>query len=272
MAVFILVLFNLSSFSQERYRFSVNGGFHSMMFWGRSFENIQEINSPDFLRIYMYETYKIDYKNWQFAGMYSNGIGVNWFVRSKFEVKQTLDFYRGNFTDRINLTLTGASDPMTDYYYLDSTYTKYNVQPGITGTTYMSSKLGGLTSSLFFSRTLKNRFILGLGISINYYGSRDDLWNYGTGYYARGGLGRAIWVNRTLQAGLKAEISYRIKFISLYGRIGQNFLTLKKNENKGHPLWPKGYTRIPVSHNFDYRFPLTFETGISISFDRIKKR
>jgi hypothetical protein len=269
--LFILMITALSSPAQNKYRFSVGGGFHSMMFWGlRDFEDVVCPNGSDFFKIYQNETYKLNYKNFQFSNQYVINFGVNWVTRSALEIHHSFSFYRGNFSDQIRLTLTEANG-LAEYFYPDTNYNPTNVTAGIQGTTQSEQKFAGVSSKLVLNRLIGKNIWVGGGLGISYFGAMDDLWRKTDGYGAIVGLGRGRWSSTTVQAVLTASVSYRIKFIDVYFRLSQNVATLKKDENKGHEFWPVGYSILPVSHNFDYRFPLTFETGIALSFDRIRK-
>lgn len=279
MAVFILVLFNLSSFSQERYRFSVNGGFHSMMFWGRSFENIAVPNDNDVHHIYEHEVYNVVYKKFRSSGSYTFGFSVNWFNKPNWSITQDFGLFKGTLNDGMQQTLTETGTDTV--YHQNPTYNSTNVKTGNqTNLAYRTEVMGCKTSIIFLHRLQnKKNITLGGGVYWMTY-SAKDYWrspfeNYtDQGYRPTHGF-RASGVYLTRQLGISVNARWSWKFLAVYLNLGNNVITTKKSENKGYAEWiwsNPPFHFFPTSHNFDYRFPLTFETGISISFDRIKKR
>lgn len=258
----------------ERYRFSVGGGFHTMMYWGlRDLKDVKSYLSNDFFQFYAEETYDVNYDNFQFVPMYKCNFNIVWFSREKFEIEQSFSFYSGPFEDRLETTLKNHSGvPSGEPFYPDSTVQLSDILTGVQATHYANDKLGGVSISLLLRKKLAHNFYFGLGMGYSYFGAHDDRWRKSSGYSVMPSLGRGSVVYTTKQLTIQSEISYRIRFISLYVKLGQTWLTTKKSDDKGHWAWNyDGNTKIPVSHNFDFRFPLTFESGISVSFDRIKK-
>lgn len=277
--IFIFLLIELNSFGQEnKYRFSIYAGQHSLIFTGfKTFDNVVCPSDDDVYRIYNEEVYQMDYRNFSSSKNYSFGFSVNWFERSNWSLAQSFSFFKGTFADRLHLTLKSHSE---DTVYHNSTiYNSTNVKAG--SSSYISSyqDLFGYTTALvFYKKTNEKNFSFGGGIYWIFYGS-DDYWlqagdtRNGRGYKP-GFLMRGSGFYATRQLGLSLNVKWKWKFIGCYANIGNTFLTTKKSENKGYYEWRSGlapFHFFPTSHNFDYRFPLTIETGISLSFDRIKK-
>lgn len=270
--LFVLIYF-LGYGQDNQYRFSVGGGFHSMMFWGlKDLHDVQSFQQSDFFQFYPEETYDVNYENFQFAKMYNLNFSVKWYFIKDFEIEHRFSFYSGQFKDQLETTLTDYSGIVaTNSYYPDSTKNINDVILGVNALHSIESKIGGISTSVLLTKKLSKNFYASFGIGYCHYGGRDDQWRKLNGYSVIPRIGRGTIVYTTKQLSLDFEFSYRYRFINFYARISQTFLTTKKDINKGHWAWNDiGYNKIAVSHNFDFRFPLTFETGITLSFDRIK--
>lgn len=264
----------------ERYRFSVGGGFHTMMYWGlRDFENMPSgYDYSSIMSIYKSETITVDYKNFASTKQYTFNFSVNWFERRNWSLTQRFYFFKGKFNDGMTQTLTSHSADTT--YYPGNTYTNANVITGNETTLTLKSELKGYGTSLFFYKKLfDGKLKIGAGAYWMNYNCYDG-WGtspkqeftstgYSPYYYIRA---RGYYF--TNQLGIALSTVWSWKFISFYTTIGNNIVTIKKAENKGYHEWRQptfNFHFFPTSHNFDFRFPLTFESGISVSFDRIKK-
>lgn len=277
----ILYLFScVTTIAQEnKYRFSVYAGQHSLIFTGfKSFENVVCPKDDDVYRIYDEEVYNMDYLNFNSSRNYSFGFTVIWFERSNWSLAQSFSFFKGTFVDRLHLTLTSHSQDST--HYSSTVYNTTNVKAGNSSYITSSHELVGYTTSLvFYKKTKEENFSFGGGIYWIYYGS-NDYWQQAVD--TRNGRGyRPVYLMRansfysTRQLGLSLNAKWQWKFLGCYINIGSSVLTTKKKENKGYSEWLWGldpFHFFPTSHNFDFRFPLTIETGISLSFDRIKKQ
>lgn len=268
-----LMLCNVVTAQNNHYRFSIGGGFHSMMFWGlKDLKNVKSIHQTDFFQFYPEETYNVNYTNFQFAPMYNLKFNVKWYNDNSFEWEQSFSLFSGKFHDELETTLIEFNGvAINDAYYPDSTINLNSVTNGVKATHFTQDKIQGFATGIIVRKKLRNQYYFGLGMSYYQYYARDDRWRKANGYSVVPGLGRGTVSYFTRQLSLDAEMSYRFHFISVYLRLGQTFLTTKNSSKKGHWRWNEnGNTKIPVSHNFDFRFPLTFETGITLSFDRIK--
>jgi hypothetical protein len=278
--IFLILISPLISFSQEkRYRFSIDGGFHSMLFCG--FKNFENVNCPqdnDVLRIYNQEVYTVKYQNFRASVNYSFGFTVNWFEREKWSLSQKFNYFKGEFNDGVQLILTDHSSDTVHHQF--TTFNSTNVQTGNISNLRATEEITGVSSALiFFKRTKIKGLSIGTGIQWNGFGSYDFWWN-GLDAYAKEGYrpsfsGRGSSYYSTSQLGISFNAKWSWKFLSIYFNLENAILTLKKNEKKGNFAWANKempFRFFPPSHNYDYRFPLTFETGISIKFDPIRKR
>ena len=276
---FLLFVFLVSACSiqaQNKYRFAVGGGFHSLMFWGfRSFENVVVPTGPnsDYYTIYQKETYNLNYKNYSKAINYSYGFSVNWLNREKFMLGQRFSFFKGNLTDGIILELVDIGDGFS----LDDYYDASNVNVGSTATIIYKTEIVGLSTALVLYKRMKNQNLqLGAGVYCTAFSSRDSWWtgvnnSIQEGYRPKYGS-RGSGYYGTKQIGVSINLIWNWKFVQGYVHIGNSVLTAKKESKKGYYEWDGEIRIFPTSHNFDYRFPLTFETGIALSFDRIKNK
>jgi hypothetical protein len=278
--LFVIVFYlSVNSIGQEKkYRFSIYAGQHSLIFTGfKSFDNVVCPKDDDVYRIYDEEVYQMDYVNFSSSKNYSLGFTVSWFERSNWSLAQSFSFFKGTFADRLHLTLLSHSQDTV--YHSSTVYNSTNVKAG--SSSFISSNLelyGYATSLIFYKKTKEKNFSFGGGIYWIFYGS-DDYWlqagdtRNGRGYRP-GYLMRASGFYSTRQLGLSLNVKWQWKFLGCYANIGNSVLTTKKTENKGYSEWRSNiepFHFFPTSHNFDYRFPLTFETGIALSFDKIKK-
>lgn len=268
--VFIFLASSLFVSAQNKYRFAVGGGFHSMMFWGlRDFEDVVCPQSSDYSKLYENESYTLNYKNFQFSNQYTLNFGVNWIAKSDFEISQNFSFYKGKFTDEIENTLTSHSGAPGSYY--DTNFNATNVFIGAQGTVYSDREFGGIRSTISLRKSVAKNFWLGSGIGINFIQMSDELWHKSNGYSPMIGLSRGRRVDKTTQLVIAASVVYRLNFVEFYFSLTQGFVALSRIQKNPVESWHDGSEVLPVCHNLDYRFPLTFETGITLSFDRIKK-
>lgn len=278
--LFIFLSIKLGVKTQHNYRFSVGGGFHSMMFWGlRSFEDVvcpKEDN--DVYRIYEHEVYNVDYGNFLTSKNYSINFSINWINQDTWLLKQTFSFFKGTFRDQVRLTLTGHGEDTA--YHPGNTYTSSNVTTGnVTDMSYITTFQGYSSSLIALRKTRNPRLKLGVGLFFIRYYSYDGWWQTPNNNFSATGY-RPIYSIRangnyfSNQLGLSLNLNWSWKLVEFYLNIGNSIFTTKKEDKKGYIEWKwnlEPYTFFPTSHNFDYRFPLTFETGIAFSFDRIKK-
>jgi len=82
-------------------------------------------------------------------------------------------------------------------------------------------------------------------------------------------MDRGGGIYTTSQIGISINATWNWKFAQFYANVGNSILTTKREKDKGK--WYGDFNFFPSSHNFDYRFPLIIETGIALSFDKIKK-
>ena len=271
----ILLLSSSLSWSQDRYRFSVGGGFHSLMFWGlRSFDEVVlPVDPGDIGSIYDYEEYNLNYHNFRASFDYTFGFSVNWFNSNKIQISQNISFFKGNFEDGLTLELTDVGTPYADPYPI-SEFNSSNTGIGSVTSIRYRTEIVGIKSEIVVRYKLPEApFFVGGGIFITHFVAQDHWWNglenalvegYRPNYYDRGS---GSYFSR--QLGLTVSFMYSWKFINVFINAGNSFMTLKKESMKGK--WWGDYNFFPTSHNFDFRFPLTFETGIALSFDKIKK-
>lgn len=278
--IFLILISPLISFSQEkRYRFSIDGGFHSMLFWG--FKNFDNVNCPqddDVLRIYNQEVYTVKYQNFRTSVNYSFGFTVNWFERENWSLSQKFTYFKGEFNDGVQLILTDHSLDT-----LDQNSTKFNstnVHTGNVSDLRTTEEIAGVSSALiFYKRTKISGLSIGSGIQWSGFGSSDFWWN-GLDAYTMEGYrpsfsSRGSSFYSTSQLGISFNVKWTWKFLSIYFNLENAFVTLKRESKKGNFGWTDQempFHFFPPSHNYDYRFPLTFETGVSINFDPIRKR
>src|SRR5436190_14029175 len=82
--------------SQERYRFSVFGGYQLVSYWGlRDFNNVLCPDDNDVLRIYDHEVYNVNYGNFCSAHNCSFGLSVNWLNRENWMLSHKIGFFLG---------------------------------------------------------------------------------------------------------------------------------------------------------------------------------
>ncbi|MBK6951300.1 MAG: hypothetical protein IPH24_04455 [Crocinitomicaceae bacterium] len=275
--IFLLIVAN--SFGQEsKYRFSICAGQHSLIFTGfKTFDNVVCPKDDDVYRIYNEEVYQMDYVNFSSSKNYSLGFTVNWFERSNWSLAQSFSFFKGTFVDRLRLTLLSHSQDTV--YHSSTVYNSTNVISGNSSFISSNRELYGYSTSLvYYKKTNEKNFSFGGGIYWIFYGS-DDYWlraedtRKGRGYRPVY-LMRATGFYSTSQLGLSLNVKWQWKFLGCYANVGNSVLTMKKTENKGYSEWRSSielFNFFPGSHNFDYRFPLSFETGIALSLDKIKK-
>jgi len=172
---FIAVIGN----AQNNYRFSVGGGFHSLVFTGfRSFENVEAPQQYDVNRIYQQEKYDLDYKNFSSSVNYSFGFAVNWFNTAKWILSQRFGYYKGQFTDEINLQLTDIGDGTVTDYYPVSEFNSSNVAIGTMSNVRYQTELQGVLTSVIFLRKLSERNLaIGGGVYFTVYQAQDRWWN-----------------------------------------------------------------------------------------------
>jgi hypothetical protein len=266
---------SLSVAAQNKYRFSVGGGFHSMMFWGlRDFKDVEAPQGADVNRVYQNERYNLDYKNFVGSTDYSFGISVNWFNKEGWILSQRISCYLGQLTDEINLELIDIGDGSTTVYYPIPEFNSSNVGVGtMANVRYQSEIFGGLTSLVLLRKINPRNIAVGGGVYYTVYQSMDRWWNgkdaiLSEGYHATY-MERGKGVYTSSHIGISLNATWNWKFIQCYVNVGNSIFTTKKEENKGK--WYGDFTFFPTSHNFDYRFPLSFETGIALSLDKIKK-
>lgn len=274
------MLNNLIFAQNNDYRFSIGGGFHSMMFWGlKDFENKEVIGFEydAIMRIYKSETYTIDYDNFRAAKQYTFNFGVNWFEKERWSLAQRVYSFNGEFTNGMTQTLTNHSADTA--YYPGNTYTSENVHTGNKTRLSYTTQLNGLGTSIsFFKKYFNGKLQIGTGLYWMYYSARDTWYltpnnDFSTNGYRPSYIVRATGIYTTNQLGASITTIVSWNFLSFYTTIGNNFITLKKSANKGYWEWrdpSSSFHFFPTSHNFDFRFPLTFETGVMISFDKIQ--
>lgn len=245
-----------------------------MMFWGlHDFKDVVCPAQYDVLRIYDQEKYNLNYKNFSGSIDYSFGFSVNWINRKRVMVSQRFSYFKGSWNDGLELTLTDIGDGSLAYYPMTE-FSSANVGIGSVACLNYRSEISGFSTSLvFYLPSAVKSIQIGAGINFNMFGSDDTWWRgkemaiiegYRPAYLERGSS-----YYGTQQLGLSVNAIWSWKFIQVYLNLGNSFLTTKKDENKGQ--WYGDFNFFPTSHNYDYRFPLTFETGIALSFDRIKK-
>jgi hypothetical protein len=180
---------------------------------------------------------------------------------------QGFTVFWGNFTDKYTLTITDIGDSTSAYYPIDG-FTTDNTSIGSEGVLTYNGGIGGVATSVNLRRKLKHGFALGAGIQMNYFGSHD------INHWQREGYApyydyRASAVSNTVQLGVSGNFSWTFNFLQLYLNLGQTITTIKADDEKGNTYYKTG--KLSLSHNFDYRFPLTFEAGLALSFDQIKR-
>ncbi len=278
--LFIFIIAALGSTAQNKYRFSVGGGFHSMMFWGlRDFEDVVCPTNNEVYRIYEQEIYNINYGNFLTSKNYSMSFSVNWMNQDQWMLKQSFSFFKGTLRDEVRLTLTDHGLDTT-VYYPGNTYTSSNVTAGnVTDMSSTYSLQGYSTSLIALRKTRCDNLKLGFGLFFVRYFSYDG-WNQNPNYelgltgYRPISIIRATGNYFSNQLGLSLNLNCSWKFFDFYLNIGNSIVTTEREEKKGYIEWQwnlEPFNFFPSSHNFDYRFPLTFETGIALSFDKIKK-
>lgn len=273
--LFVLVMTGAGLQAQHKYRFSVGGGFHSLMFWGfRSFEGVNCPADYSVLRIYNTEKYTVDYRNFSSSVDYSYGFSVNWVNRKNILISQRFSYFKGTLHDGLRLELTAVGDGTLAYYPL-SQFNASNTGVGSGAALTLDSELTGYATALvcYTNSAIKNVQVGG-GVYFSAFLSHDLWWNSAENVIEEGYhpvyLDRGSGYYGTQQIGLSANLIWSWKFIHCYLNLGNSIITTKKAENKGK--WYGKFTFFPTSHNFDYRFPLSIETGIAVSFDKIKKR
>jgi len=272
MLFFIFLLASLFSSAQpdelrpeKRYRFSIGIGFQSFIYWGTNV--LEDASNPEcYIQMYQTENYKLDYKNFNTSKMFNMNAGVNWINSEKYILHQGFSVFFGNFSDRYKLTITDIGNGIPAYYPIDG-YTTANTAIGSEGALIYEGEIGGIATSVNVKKKLNNGFALGAGTYVSYLGSHDikdwQVQGYAPFYDYRGSA-----LSSTIQLGISGNFSWTFNFLQLYLNLGQNILTLKAENKKGNTYYKTG--KLGFSHNFDYRFPLTFEAGISLSFDQIK--
>jgi hypothetical protein len=281
----LFLVLGIEAFGQNNlHRFSIGGGFHSMMFWGlKDFENVQIGNENsvehDYLsRIYRQETYTIDYRNFTSSKHLNFNLGINWIEKENWALCQRVYFFTGRFRDGMTQTLTDHSE---EVHYYTNPNAEIDITIGNSTTMTYTTWLTGYGTSLSFLRKYYVGKIKVGGGLYWVYSNASDIWQesiddeFQTSGYRPTYFYSSIEGYSTSQLGASITAILSWNFLSFYTTIGNNFITLKKSENKGHSEWRDplaSFHFFPTSHNFDFRFPLTFETGVMISFDRIKER
>lgn len=262
--ILFVFLFASVSFGQDdRYRMDVGLSLHSKRFWD---QKIEHVLAPgiDHIPVYKTEYYDLTY---DYNGMslgFNFSISFNWINQEHFILKQRHNLAIEIYTDRVTFTLSDIGDGST----IDSSHFSTNEVPlGYTNSATFNGIVGINRNEILGLWVSDNDFQIGGGVSHNYWAVVDDP-KFTDGYVPWGfprGWG-AYW---THQLGVSAHFEKKFDWWSVFINLNQTFLTLKKE--KGSVMFRTKNELEPVSHNIDFRFPLTFQFGAAINFWKIKK-